>query len=150
LLVIGAAIGTTVTGVIAAMGGTVMAKRTAVAHVVFNLASGLIALLVLPLYLQLIEAMQHHLGLQAGATSLAAFHTLCIGMGVAVFLPLARHYARLIERLVPQRDHTVTQQLDDSLLQIPSLALQATQATLADIANRMRLALLALVDGHGT
>lgn len=49
-VVIGAAIGTTVTGALAAIGGSVPAKRTALAHVLFNLATGLIAVL-LPAFL---------------------------------------------------------------------------------------------------
>ncbi|MCD8482962.1 MAG: Na/Pi symporter [Verrucomicrobia bacterium] len=64
-LVIGAAVGTTITGVLAAIGGSTSAKRTACAHVTFNLSTGIIAILILPVFLRLIFWAQEHLGLEA-------------------------------------------------------------------------------------
>jgi phosphate:Na+ symporter len=64
-LVIGAAVGTTVTGALAAIGGSVPAKRTALAHVLFNLATGLIAVVLLPVFLWGIGWAQEHAGLDA-------------------------------------------------------------------------------------
>jgi phosphate:Na+ symporter len=133
-LVIGAAIGTTVTGALAAIGGTVPARRTALAHVAFNLATGLIALLLLPVLLWLIALAQRHLGLQPGAVSLAAFHTTFIAIGVAVFLPFTDRFARAIERLLPERGPHLTRHLDDSLLSAPPVALEAVHRALTSAA----------------
>lgn len=133
-LVIGAAIGTTVTGVLAAIGGSVPAKRTALTHVLFNLATGLIAILLLPLLLHALALAQEHLALEPGAVSLAAFHTLFIGLGVVLFLPFAEPLARAIERLLPDRGPRLTRHLDDSLLEAPPVALEATRRALVDIA----------------
>lgn len=137
ILVIGAAIGTTMTGVLAAIGGSVLARRTALTHVLFNLSSGLIALLFLPVLLWLIQTMQTYLHLQAGAVALAAFNTLFIAVGVAIFLPNATRFARLIERLLPERDNILTRQLDDSQLQVPELALGSMHKTLALLSNEL-------------
>ncbi len=146
VLVIGAAIGTTMTGILAAIGGSTLAKRTALAHVLFNLSSGLIALALLPALLWLLEQAQLHLGLQAGAISLAAFHTLFIALGAALFLPNAPAYARAIERLLPERDSLPTQRLDDSQLQLPALALDATRQALAQTAGELLTQLQARCD----
>lgn len=130
IIVIGAAIGTTMTGVLAALGGSLLAKRTALAHVVFNLSSGIIAMVLLPLLLALLGWAQQHMGLQPGGVSLAAFHTLFIGLGVAIFLPHAAWFAHQIERLLPERGDSPTRQLDSSQWQVPALALAASHQSL--------------------
>lgn len=134
-LVIGAAIGTTVTGALAAIGGSVPAKRTALAHVLFNAATGLIALVLLPVFLWGIGLAQRRLGLDPGATSLAAFHTAFITLGVVVFLPLVHRFAGAIERLLPERGPTLTRHLDDTLLHAPAVALEATRRAMSDTAS---------------
>src|SRR5690606_24490676 len=101
-VVVGAAIGTTLTGALVTIGGTVAAKRTALAHVLFNLGSGLLAILMLPLFLALLNWLNTHSGLEAGAVSLAAFHTLFIAVGVALFMPFVLHFERVIARILPE------------------------------------------------
>jgi phosphate:Na+ symporter len=133
-LVIGAAVGTTVTGGLAAIGGSVPAKRTALAHVAFNLATGLIAVILLPLFLWIISLAQQHLGLGPGAMSLAAFHTIFIAAGVAIFLPLVDRFSRTIERLLPDTGPVLTRNLDNTVLQNPAVALEATKRALKETA----------------
>lgn len=126
-LVVGAAIGTTLTGALVSIGGTIYAKRTALAYVLFNAVAGLLAILLLPAFLWMIAWLGTHLGLDPGATSLAAFHTLFIAVGVVLFLPFVPRFAALVERLLPERGELLTQRLDDSLLSIPAVALEASQ-----------------------
>lgn len=144
-IVIGAAIGTTFTGVLAAMGGSVPAKRTALAHVLFNLLTGLLALVLLPVFLRSLAWAQTHLGLEPGATSLAAFHTSFIALGAVIFLPLVRGFAGRIERLLPERDPSPTQNLDDSLLHAPTVALEATRRALRETARDLLSSLLEIL-----
>jgi phosphate:Na+ symporter len=129
-LVVGAAIGTTLTGALVAIGGTIHAKRTALAYMLFNLAAGLIAIGLLPLFLRAIDWLGQHAGLDAGATSLAAFHTLFIAVGVVLFLPFTDRFARRVERLLPGEDQAPTQRLDASMLAIAPVALEAAQRAL--------------------
>jgi len=142
---VGAAIGTTVTGVLATIGGTVPAKRTAVAHVAFNLVTGLVAIVLLPGLLSMIQWAQTHLELEPGALSLAAFHSTFIALGVILVLPFVDRFARAVERLLPEKGPLLTQHLDDSLLHVPAVALEATRRALAGIAaelcGRLRTAL---------
>jgi len=133
-LVIGAAIGTTVTGALAAIGASTSAKRTALAHVSFNLATGVIALILLPVFIWGIGLAQEHLGLDPGAVSLAAFHTTFILVGVVLFLPFVDSFARLIERILPEKGPTLTRHLDSSLLLVPPVALEATRRALSETA----------------
>lgn len=136
-LVIGASIGTTLTSLLVSIGATVHAKRTAVAHMLFNLVAGLIAMVLLPVYSFIIDLLARYTGLQAGALWLAAFHTLFIAVGVVLILPFSERFARLIERLLPDRTADVTQHLDTSLLAIPAVALEASQRTLHQITQEL-------------
>jgi phosphate:Na+ symporter len=133
LLVIGASIGTTVTGALAAIGASVPAKRTALALVLFNSATGVIAVLLLPLLLWLIEWGQRTAGLEAGAVSLAAFHTAFVAIGVLLFLPLIERFSRAVENLLPDRGPALTAHLDRLVLDVPEVALEAAFRALREI-----------------
>jgi phosphate:Na+ symporter len=125
--VIGFDLGTTGSAVIAALRGSLAARRTSFAHVIFNVftAAGAFALLgVLP---------RIAAGLPADV-ALVAFHTFFNLAGVAVAIPLAGPFARLVERLVPERRRTLTRRLDARLLDEPEVALNAVAATLGEIA----------------
>ncbi len=136
-LVVGAAIGTTLTGALAAIGGSIYAKRTALAYILFNSVAGLIAIVLLPAFFFLIDLAGAYVGLQPGATSLAAFHTLFIAAGALLFLPFTPRFGRLVERILPDRGDSITQRLDHSLLAIPAVALEASQRALEQLAERL-------------
>jgi|LSQX01.2.fsa_nt_gb phosphate:Na+ symporter len=137
ILIIGAAIGTTMTGIVAAIGGSMMARRTALAHVLFNLFSGLIAMILLPVLLWIVEGIRIRFEIEAGAMSLAAFHTLFILLGVVIFLPHAKRFAQLIERILPEQPNNLLQKLDQSQQQVPELALTTMEQTLTILASEL-------------
>lgn len=127
-VVIGANIGTTIKAILAALGATSNAKRAAAAHIVFNLLTGAVALLLLPWLVGWLRALQEWLGLGAGpALTLALFHTLFNVLGVALMWPLAdRLSAFLMQRFRSQEEDAARPRfLDETLLQVPSLAVQA-------------------------
>src|SRR5690606_22327328 len=136
-LVVGAAIGTTLTGALVAIGGTIYTKRTALAYILFNAVAGALAIILLPVFLRVINWLTIHAGLDAGTTSLTAFHTLFIAVGVILFLPFVSQFARAVERFMPERGELATQRLDDSLLSIPAVALEASQRALEQVTLRM-------------
>jgi phosphate:Na+ symporter len=128
--VVGAAIGTTATGALVAIGAATPAKRTALANILFNLVAGLIAIVLLPLLIAAVDLLNTRFGLTPGAVSLAAFHTLFIALGVALFLPFTGQFAGFIARLIPERGESLVQHLDESLYSVPPIALEASQRTL--------------------
>lgn len=136
-LVVGAAIGTTLTGVLVTIGGTIHAKRTAVAYILFNAIAGALAIALLPALFWVIAWLGTHAGLDPGAMSLAAFHTLFIALGVLIFLPVVPRFSALVERLLPEKGELLTQRLDDSLLTIPAVALEAAQRALERITEQL-------------
>lgn len=148
-LVIGAAIGTTVTGALAAIGAGIPARRTALAHVLFNLTTGVIALILSPLFIWGINWARRAFGWEDDAISLAAFHTAFIAMGVLMFLPFVDRFARFIERLVPDTGPDLTQHLDHTVSTTPAVALVATRrALIATLQGVLRQLTLGLAAGH--
>lgn len=136
-IVVGAAIGTTLTGALVTIGGTVAAKRTALAHILFNLGSGVVAIVLLPVFLGFLGWLHDHAGLEAGAMSLAVFHTLFIAVGVALFMPVVGRFERLVARLLPERKQDMGRHLDASSLGVPSVALEASQRSLESITHQL-------------
>jgi phosphate:Na+ symporter len=133
-LVIGQNIGTTVTAGVASIGGSVPAKRTAVAHVGFNVVTGVLAFLILPWFTWGVEQVAEN-GLGGDhALTIAAFHTAFNLLGVAIFLPLAPQYAHFIERRIKLKGPRLTQHLDPSLLQVPPVAIEAVRNVLKETA----------------
>ncbi|MFQ6538157.1 MULTISPECIES: Na/Pi cotransporter family protein [Aphanothece] len=138
-LVIGMDMGTTVTALIAAMGAGLAARRTAVAHVTFNLFTGLLAFTALPLYLLALGRWWPGVMARDPEFALTAFHTGFNVAGVLLVLPFSAPFAALIRRLVrPGPDRPV-----DELADVPPLdpAMAIAQATTA-----LRQTFLALLE----
>lgn len=126
--VIGANLGTTSTAAIAVLKATANARRLALGHVLFNLGTGTIAILILPLMLWLIAALTNWLELDTNAAaSLAIFHTLFNLLGAVIMLPLLQPVARILGRLFRSREEDNAQPrfLDDTLINTPELAVSA-------------------------
>lgn len=130
-LVVGAAVGTTPKSMLASIGASAAAKRTAISHVAFNAVTALIAVLMMPGLLALIRWGQQH-GLAPGAISLAAFHTAFIGLGTLICWPLVGRYSAWLQRLVPDGGRPLTRHLDPSLLNVPDVALEASRQALSE------------------
>lgn len=146
-MVIGMDIGTTVTAVLASVGGNLAARRTGIAHVVYNLCTGVVAFFLLPVYFWL----WHWLGQPGGGQPqlvLVAFHTLFNGIGVALVLPFTERFARLIEWLVRVRREDPTVGLRKRLCADGGAALDAVgEATRLLAIEVLRMAELAIMDG---
>ena len=127
-VVIGANIGTTATALLAALGATPNARRAAAAHVLFNLLTGAVALVLLPWLIGAIERMRDLMELAAApAVTLALFHTTFNILGVILMWPLAGHLAAFLARRfrTAEEDEAKPQHLDRTVLSVPALALDA-------------------------
>jgi phosphate:Na+ symporter len=124
-MVIGANLGTTVTGLLAVLNATSSAKRVAASHLIFNLATGAIALLILPGFMIVVGWMVAADWFEPGpATMLALFHTLFNVFGVVLFWFIAGRLIRWLEtRFVSEEENEARPRyLDQTLRGIPSLA----------------------------
>jgi phosphate:Na+ symporter len=140
-MVIGANVGTTSTAGLAVIGATPNAKRVAAAHLIFNLFTGLVALLLMPGMLWLVHVTGAALGLHdAPAVSLALFHTVFNVLGVVLMLPLSQRLShwlcsrfRTEEEVASRPKH-----LDPNVLVTPVLALNALVLETARIGRHAR------------
>ncbi|MCG3185298.1 MAG: hypothetical protein ICCCNLDF_03513 [Planctomycetes bacterium] len=146
-LVVGQNVGTAVSSGLAAIGGTAPAKRTALAHVIFNLSAGTIGFLVLPVATHVLDRWATTLADGNHALAIAAFHTAFNLLGAALFLPILPFFARGIERWVRPRGPRLTQHLDTSLLQLPSVAIEAVRNVLKGIAATLYDRLHQMLEG---
>ena len=128
-LVIGMDIGTTVTAAIATIGGSVASRRTGYSHVIYNLFTGMGALLLISPFILLWETIAPGQLYANAEIALVAFHTSFNTLGVIIVLPFTQQFARLMQRLVTTKEPIYTEKLDKVLLQHPKLALSVVMPT---------------------
>ena len=132
-MVIGANIGTTSTAALAVIGATANARRVAAAHVIFNIVTAIVALLLLSIMLWVVRATGSALGLQdAPAVSLAIFHTIFNLLGVALMWPFTSRLAEILNTKFTTQAELLSrpQFLDSNVLATPDLAIVAVNREL--------------------
>jgi phosphate:Na+ symporter len=128
-LAIGANIGTTITAVLGAISANISGKRLAAAHLIFNIVTGLVALLLITPLLAAVDFISAWLGIAADnhTLKLALFHTLFNLLGVLLMLPMIGKLVVVLERRL-REDRVMRDRpryLSDASLALPAIALQA-------------------------
>ena len=147
VLVIGMDIGTTITAVMATIGGSINSRRTGYSHVIYNLFTGFAALMLVTPYVLMWETFAPGEIEQNAGVALVAFHSMFNALGVTIVLPFTHQFARFIERIVPDKGPQYGRGLDKALLDYPPLAVNAVQTAVADNA-RSFLTHLSLILGE--
>ena len=127
-LIIGQNIGTATSSAMAAIGASNAAKRLALAYILFKLIAAVIALVVFPIVTPLLVRASNTID---GVTLLAGYHTAYNVVGVAVLLPFVDWFARVVERILPERGSPLTRCLDSAALVTPTVAVEALRRTIA-------------------
>ena len=128
VMVIGANVGSTSTAALAVLGATPNAKRVAASHVVFNLLTGLVALMILPLLLKFLATLQQIIGKDAGSvTILAMFHTTFNVLGVMLLWPMTGKMVGFLKKRfrTTEEDEARPRYLDKNVVSTPVLAMHA-------------------------
>jgi len=145
-MVIGMDIGTTFTAWLATVGGSTQARRTGYAQILYNLLTAAGALLLLTPYTLALERFGGAALADDPELCLVGFHTLFNGLGVVAVLPVAARFARLIERLVPDRGPRLAAGLDPALLEeAPAYGLEAVHGALTEVAPAVFRAIASLL-----
>ena len=128
-LAIGANVGTTVTAVLGALKSNENGKRLAVAHFIFNITTGIIAIVFIYQLAELVDylAVIVGIGIENYTMKLALFHTIFNIIGVLVVSPFIGVLVKYLNTLfVPKGlSKGKPKYLDDSVLALPSTALSA-------------------------
>lgn len=105
-ILLGCNVGTTVTGFLAAAGGSQDAKRAALAHLIFNLSGAVVFLFFTPAFARL-TARLSPAGPETAviARQIANAHTLFNLVCTLTWLPLTGRMTKLVTRMVPDKKH---------------------------------------------
>jgi phosphate:Na+ symporter len=142
-MVIGMNLGTTITAILASIGGSVTMRQTALANVLFNCGT---AALAYPLLVLAGPALERAADLAGETTALVLFHTGFNVAGAMIFLPFTGPFARWVARVVPDRADQVLpdgllNSLDPALLRDEGAAMDAAQVALGRVARHVFAAL---------
>ncbi len=124
-VVIGANVGTTSTALIATLGATANARRLALAHVLFNVFTAIVALLMLYPLLGAVQILVRGLALGSDlTTALAMFHTLFNLLGILLMWPLEPRMSRFLQTRFQRRQmaSAALQYLDGNVAELPDAA----------------------------
>lgn len=137
-ILFGTNIGTCITAVLACTGAKLTAKKTALAHVLFNVIGSLIFMLFLPIYSKLILAISPVGDLER---QIANAHTMFNLINTFFFLPFINPFTKLVNKLIPgeeQIDRKSTIYLDWRNAGNPSIAIPVASR---EVIRMARLAL---------
>jgi phosphate:Na+ symporter len=131
-IVFGSNIGTTVTAVLAALGGSVAAKRTAAAHVLFNIIGSLAFMVVLIPYTSLIELLDTWiLNNDNPAMTISFAHMGFNIIATFIFYFFIKQLVWLVTKLIKGDDGLITVDVDtlqdDLIFEAPALALESAK-----------------------
>ena len=154
-LAIGANIGTTVTALFGSMGANIDGKRLALAHLLFNVVTGLVAVVLLRPLMSAVDALSGLLGIAADdyTLKLALFHTLFNVLGVALMVSWVSVLVSALLKYVkaPPPDLARPQYLSDAALDVPAAAVSAVRKELVHLyKNAFRLLARGLSLHRGT
>jgi len=130
-LAIGANVGTTVTAVIGSLGASIAGKQLALGHLLFNLVTGAVALLLMPVLILLVDGLADllHIAPDNYTLKLALFHTLFNLLGVLIMVPNLSRLETWLNKRLPQkvRDYRQPQFLTDAAMSTPVAAVTVTR-----------------------
>lgn len=133
-LAIGANVGTTITAIIGAMSSNIEGKRLAGAHLIFNIVTGLIAIIFIHQIMFSVEYISSLVGIASDdyTLKLAVFHTIFNTIGVLVMVPFIGKLVIFLEKYMKVKDVKKglggverIKYLNDSVLELPDTSLAA-------------------------
>ena len=132
-LAIGSNIGTTVTAIVGALNANAAGKRLAYAHLIFNSATGLLAIIFMAQFRWGVEWLAGFLDIAGNnwTLKLALFHTMFNVTGVVLMVPVIPKLVRYLERRVKEKDVAKEKDLilepiylNQSALSLPDTAIE--------------------------
>ncbi len=141
-LILGENVGTTITAYLASIGGTVPAKRTACAHIVFNILGVCVVILIFKPYIACVHYIVYDLLGWASAPAnalnsageapqmaqyIAMSHSLFNIINTIVWIPFIGILAKIVTFIIPDREektHSRLKHIDPKFFEVSSLALE--------------------------
>ena len=140
-LAIGSNVGTTITAIIGAISASVSGRQLALAHLIFNLVTGSIAILFIKQFSLAVDWVSAHIGIAADDYTLkfAVFHTLFNLVGVVLMLPLINMLVGFLQRIMHEKvepeGKTRVLFLNKAALEFPDTALDVIAKEVVHLAE---------------
>lgn len=141
-VIIGADLGTTVTGLIGSLGGNVLKRRVGLAHFSFNLSTAILAVLLAPF---LISSIQSWWPSAPDTQILVAFHSTFNALGIVLFLPFLSQFEAVLSRLVKSEVSQLCPKLAATGTDVPEAALHAIAAEIFGLQKKVSDFVLAII-----
>ena len=149
-LAIGANVGTTITAILGAMSANEGGKRLALAHLVFNMVTGAIAIVFIYQLVDIVNGTSGMVGIADDdyTLKLAVFHSIFNLLGIVVMLPLLTRLVAWLEKVIRDKKPEVDQPmyLAESSAEFPGTAVQAVRLETERVYHA---ALRIIIDGLG-
>lgn len=129
-LAIGANVGTTITAILGSLSSNIAGKRLAGAHLIFNLSTGLIALVFIFPLAKLVNYIAEVFNISTDdyTLKLALFHTVFNVLGVLIMIPFINSLERFLLKVYKEkadRDIDEPKYLNEAVLAFPDTAITA-------------------------
>lgn len=137
--VLGSNIGTTVTALMASMGGSIATKRAGLFHTLFNITGAFLVMLIIHPYSNFVLALNSRLN--GGASFAVALSHFLFNLTFAILvIPFVPRFIKLLEVLIPGEDRMRSREkiepLDENLIAtFPEGALQLAKKTTVHMAE---------------
>ena len=130
-LAIGANIGTTITAIIGSLSSNYQGKRLAAAHLVFNVMTGLVAIVFISQIRWMVDGVSDWVGIAPDdfTLKLAVFHTIFNVIGVVLMTPLVGRLVRFLEGAIkaPREEVAEPKYLSEAVIDFPETLLESVR-----------------------
>ena len=135
-MVVGQSVGTAATTALAVIGGGLVVRRAALAHIAYSLVTGVLAMLFLTPLTSAAQWVGARLDDPNGVLALAAFSSIFKFAGMAVFYPWLDPFARLIVRISGEGSASAVGRLEPTVARAGgAVALEASWRAILEVAQ---------------
>lgn len=129
-LAIGANVGTTITAVLGSLSSNIAGKRLAGAHLIFNVVTGVVALILIYPLANLVNKISEltHIATTDYTLKLALFHTIFNVLGVLIMMPFINKLEIFLLRVFKERldkDIDEPKYLNEAVLEFPGTVISS-------------------------
>ena len=138
----GANIGTTITGILAALGGSLGARRTAGLHTLFNILRSIIGMLILTPYTHFILQLADKFNLSP-MMQIAFANIIFSTLATICFTPFMQKMVKIVSRIIPgsekERPDVNIDNLDEDISNyLPAAAIHSAEIAISQMAKVVR------------
>lgn len=138
----GANIGTTITGILAALGGSLGARRTAGLHTLFNILRSIIGMLILTPYTHFILQLADKFNLSP-MMQIAFANIIFSTLATICFTPFMQRMVKIVSRIIPgsekERPDVNIDNLDEDISNyLPAAAIHSAEIAISQMAKVVR------------